>query len=274
MARGKPIDEDGFRRHLTNRELAPNTVRSYMDALKSFSASYDEVNKPNVIEYKRGLITLGRAPKTINNRVLALNQYALWAGIPCDVKPIKTQAHASLENVITVEQKDRLLRGLKRDGNTQGWAMVLTLSLTGVRVGELVQLTGEMLERGWQLVTNKGKTRKVYAPKRLVDKVTPYYAKTSGPYLFFQAGTDGCRPITTRAAGMRLRKYAERYGVPAKVCHPHSFRHLFGQQFMKTNGNIALLADLMGHSNVTTTQIYARMSEEQQREELDRAVTW
>ena len=81
-------------------------------------------------------------------------------------------------------------------------------------------------------------------------------------------------PLTREAVGQRLRAYAKRYGVPAKVCHPHSFRHMFGQEFMKSNGNITLLADLMGHSNIATTQSYTRMSEDEQRKQLDEAVNW
>jgi site-specific recombinase XerC len=49
---------------------------------------------------------------------------------------------------------------------------------------------------------------------------------------------------------------------------------MFGQEFMKSNGNITLLADLMGHSNIATTQIYTRMSEDEQRKQLDEAVNW
>lgn len=81
-------------------------------------------------------------------------------------------------------------------------------------------------------------------------------------------------PLTREAVGQRLRAYAKRYGVPVEVCHPHSFRHMFGQEFMKSNGNITLLADLMGHSNIATTQIYTRMSEDEQRKQLDEAVNW
>lgn len=271
------VDVWGWYDHLLDKELSQNTIASYMTAMRLFLHDYDEVAKANVIDYKRKLIDGGKAVKTVNNRVIAMNQYALWAGIPCGVKTIKQQKAYSLENVITVAQKDRLLEGLARDGDMQGWAMVSTLASTGVRVGELIQLKKPFISDGSQLITNKGKTRKVYAPRALVDAVSGYYSTVGGDWLFFPrrgASADGRGPITREAVGGRLRAYARRYGVPVEVCHPHSFRHMFGQEFMRRNGNITLLADLMGHSSVATTQIYTRMSEEEQMRQLDEAVTW
>lgn len=271
------VDVWGWYDHLLDKELSQNTIANYMTAMRLFLHDYDEVTKANVIDYKRKLIDGGKAVKTVNNRVIAMNQYALWAGIPCGVKTIKQQKAYSLENVITVAQKDRLLEGLARDGDMQGWAMVSTLASTGVRVGELIQLKKPFISDGSQLITNKGKTRKVYAPRALVDAVSGYYSTVGGDWLFFPrrgASAGGRGPITREAVGGRLRAYARRYGVPVEVCHPHSFRHMFGQEFMRRNGNITLLSDLMGHSSVATTQIYTRMSEEEQMRQLDEAVTW
>lgn len=271
------VDVLGWYEHLMEKELARNTIANYMTTMRWFLKEYDKVTKANVIDYKRRLIESGKAPKTVNNRVIAMNQYAKWAGIPCDVKPVKVQKTYSLDNVITVEQKDKLLDGLKADGNMQGWAMVSTLASTGVRVGELVQLKKTFIESGWQTITNKGKTRRVYCPKSLAESISDYYASIGGEWMFFPKQgphNDGRGPLTREAVGTRLRAYAKRYGIPVEVCHPHSFRHLFGKEFAKRNGNITLLADLMGHSNVATTQIYTRMSEDEQRMALDRTMTW
>ena len=51
--------------------------------------------------------------------------------------------------------------------------------------------------------------------------------------------------------------------------HPHSFRHCFAINFLQENKDIALLADLMGHSGVNTTMIYLRLSKEEQRRAID-----
>lgn len=55
---------------------------------------------------------------------------------------------------------------------------------------------------------------------------------------------------------------------------PHSFRHRFAINFLQENKDIALLADLMGHSGVNTTMIYLRLSKEEQRRAIDDSVRW
>jgi site-specific recombinase XerD len=67
---------------------------------------------------------------------------------------------------------------------------------------------------------------------------------------------------------------AKQYGIDAAVMHPHSFRHLFGKTFLEKTQDITLLADLMGHESIDTTRIYTRKSATEQREIVDRVVTW
>ena len=84
------IDVPGWVDYLIESEHADNTIRSYTDALKQYCAVYDEVSRHNVVEYKRGLIERGLAPKTVTNRVIALNQYAKFAGIECNFRKLHT----------------------------------------------------------------------------------------------------------------------------------------------------------------------------------------
>ena len=58
------------------------------------------------------------------------------------------------------------------------------------------------------------------------------------------------------------------------MAHPHAFRHLFAIEFLKKNSNIALLADLMGHSSVSTTSVYLKLSMEEQMRQFNEASDW
>ena len=80
--------------------------------------------------------------------------------------------------------------------------------------------------------------------------------------------------LTTRGVSQQLINFGKKYNIPLEVMHPHSFRHFFAISFLERNKDIALLADLMGHSGVNTTMIYLRKSSEQQRREIDKAVNW
>ena len=95
-------------------------------------------------------------------------------------------------------------------------------------------------------------------------------SRTSG-YLF--CNRFGER-ITARGIGHQLKVFAKEYGINLDVVYPHSFRHLFAKNFLEKFNDIALLADLMGHESIETTRIYLRRTATEQRELIDKIVTW
>ena len=81
-------------------------------------------------------------------------------------------------------------------------------------------------------------------------------------------------PFNPGMVTKRLKFYANKYGINPEVMYPHSFRHRFAKNFIKKDRDIALLADLMGHESIETTRIYLRMTVTEQREIVDRIITW
>ena len=58
------------------------------------------------------------------------------------------------------------------------------------------------------------------------------------------------------------------------VIYPHSFRHMFAKNFLNKCSDIALLADLMGHESIETTRIYLKRTSEEQRDLVNKVITW
>ena len=81
-------------------------------------------------------------------------------------------------------------------------------------------------------------------------------------------------PVALRGIGYQLKTLAKGYGIDPKVVYPHSFRHRFAKNFLAKFNDIAPLADLMGHESIETTRIYLRRTATEQRELIDRIVTW
>lgn len=77
-----------------------------------------------------------------------------------------------------------------------------------------------------------------------------------------------------RGVSAQLKKLAVRYGIDPDVVYPHSFRHRFAKSFLDRCGDIAFLADLMGHESIETTRIYLRKTATEQRAIVDRVVDW
>ena len=118
----------------------------------------------------------------------------------------------------------------------------------------------------------KGKIRRIYIPNLFLNEADEYYSNFE-PDDYLAVGRDGGQ-ITTRGVSQMLVTFAARYGIDKKVMHPHSFRHMFAVEFLKRNNNLSLLADVLGHSSVSTTAIYTRMTKEQQQNEIDQTVNW
>lgn len=265
----RKIDE--FKEYLIENERSNNTINSYMYDLKAYFETYNEVNKKNMLDFKQQQIMKWK-PKTAHHRVVSMNQYCKFIGHPeyC-VKSIKIHNSSSVENVITVEEYNKLLEGLKKDGNMKGYYMIKYLAKTGARVSEFIEFSKSALEKGYMEMWTKGKIRRIYIPDSLIEESKDFFEASKSEYLFTNRFE---KKYTTRGISENIKRWAKKYGIRPEAAHPHSFRHLYAIEFLKRNSNISLLADLMGHSSVSTTSIYLRLSKEEQIKQFNEAVTW
>lgn len=81
-------------------------------------------------------------------------------------------------------------------------------------------------------------------------------------------------PISIRGITKGLEREARRVGLDPHLVHPHAFRHLFAKKFLEKNGDVAMLADLLGHESLDTTKIYLRKTSHEQQLIIDRIVEW
>lgn len=266
------IDYEGFRNYLYEEELSKNTITVYLTGLRQYSEQWDEITKPNLIAFKQSLIEKGLKPKTVNNRITAILQYCKFKEIPMRVKQIKEQRKTYIDNVITSEQVERLLKGLKADGNIVWYFNILLLSKTGMRISEARRITKKDILKGSVTMPTKAHMRTIYFPKSLVDEMQEYLTALDDDALVLRSIRG--KGLSKEAVNSRLKVFAEKYRIPREVMHAHSFRHFFAIEFLKRKNNIALLADILGHGSVNVTQIYLRQSQEQQKDAVDKAVNW
>lgn len=270
MEKEKQIDE--FRKYLNEEERSRNTIDNYIQSVKDYFSRYEELNKQNMIQYKQKLFEEGKKPKTVHNRCVGINQFCRFLGKQelC-IKSVKIHQSSTVENVISLEEFNQLLRCLKEDKDEKGYWMVKFLGKTGARVSEFTRLTKKGLETGYCEMWTKGKIRRIYIPKTLIEESRQYFGTIKGDVLFpSRYGSE----MTSRGVASRLNQMAKKYGIRKEVMHPHSFRHLYAIEFLKRNPNIALLADLMGHSSVNTTSIYLKLSKEEQMKQFNKASDW
>lgn len=274
------IDIDGFRQYLYEEEMSRNTTVAYLHAVELYAAKYDEITKGNLIEYKQEQLARYK-PSTVNIRIAALMSYCRYAKINAKLKTIKLPSKTYIENVITQEQLDTLIRCLDEDGKRCWSVNVLLLAKTGMRISEAMRVKKSDIEAGQITMHTKGHMRTIYFPASLVEDIWQDLADLSLSDQVIRCCGAGKRkqgktvPVKS-AEGFRnnLNRLGIKYGLPKEVVHPHAFRHYFALEFLKENPDIALLSDILGHRSIDMTRIYLRRSQEQLKDAVDKAVNW
>lgn len=269
------IDMERFKAYLQEEELSQNTIDNYMEGMRQFAERYDEVNKANALDFK-AYLTSCRSPKTVNLRIRAVVKYSQCIGEPITVKTLKVPKMTSVENVINAEQYQRIVDGLKKDNDIMWLFNLSLLARTGMRISEALRIKKSDLLNGKVIMFTKGKYRKIIFPKSLINDFGDYLSDFNHDDLVMRGKRwkSHKNPLTSRGVDTALTRFGKKYGVPKEVLHPHSFRHFFAIEFVKRNKNIALLADLLGHSGMNITQIYLRQSEGDQIDAVNDAVDW
>ncbi len=151
-----------------------------------------------------------------------------------------------------------------RDGwiGARDWAVLLLLYGAGLRIGEAMGLTGDILPLGETLrVTGKrGKTRIVPLLPQVRDAIDEYlalcpYAPTPKDALFRGARGGPLSPALIRRAVQGAR---QRLGLPERTT-PHALRHSFATHLLGRGADLRALQELLGHASLSSTQIYTRV---------------
>ena len=267
------LDMDGFSAWLRENELAEGTQQLYMRFLHDYSqyTGGEPPDKQSIKRWKEHLLKFNK-PQTVNLKLTAISKYCTFAGVSVHIKRVAVQRCTLIRNAITRSEVEHLIGSLEEDGCERFAVIVRLLAKTGGRISEVIRITKQDISRGYVDMQTKGKVRRIYLPDTLADELAPFLDK-------LRPGDVLCRnrfgrQITARGVGKMLRQFAERYGIPPEHVHPHAFRHFYAVEFLKQNPNVALLADTLGHSDINTTRIYLRQTEEQQRAEITRTVNW
>lgn len=263
-----------FQEYLDATSLAPNTVLAYSSSVRQFFRLYKEITPDTLHLYKAYLMEHYRL-QTVNLRIRAVNSYIECFHLPVSRLPaIRIQQKLYAEHVISEADYEYLKSRFIQDEKYVYYFIVRYMAATGVRVGELLKIQAEDVAKGYKdLISKGGKSRRIYIPKKLQEATFQWLDALGikkGPFFLNQNGL----PITAGGIRSQLKHAAAIYGLDPAVVYPHSFRHRFAKNFLERFNDISLLADLMGHESIETTRIYLTRSTKEQKELIDRLVTW
>lgn len=259
-----------YKRELCNRELSESTIKKYIKDVTDFLhyAGDKEVTQEILIKYKKHMIEKFKT-STVNTKITIINNFLEFMEIDIKVKQEREQKKNVLDNVLSENDFDRLIRMSVTRGRPRARIVMLSLYYTGVRVSELQFLTVDALKRGYMDIENKGKHRRVPICSKLSKELKKYIKDegiTEGHIIVNARGNSLSRSYIFK----ELKWIGGQARVKKSKVYPHSFRHLFAKQYLTVEGNTVLgLADVLGHSSLDTTRIYTTLSTDEQREAIN-----
>ena len=184
----------------------------------------------------------------------------------------------SLPKFLTIDEVARLvLQPDERDlHGLRDRAMLEVLYATGLRVSELIQLRpGDInLDDGYVICRGKGGKERIVPlgkaaaalTRRYLQEARPRLEKKAAEALFLSRRGD---PFTRQGVWKMLRQYARQAGLEARV-GPHVLRHSFATHLLERGADLRSVQLMLGHSQITTTQIYTHVSRERLRRVYER----
>lgn len=152
------------------------------------------------------------------------------------------------------------------------YALVELLYATGLRVSELVALPRAALrgDAGFFTIRGKGGHERIVPLSEMAKKATTDYlafSEASGvaasPWLFPSFGESG--HLTRQAFARDLKELGASVGIPASKISPHVLRHAFASHLLQHGADLRVVQKLLGHADISTTQIYTHVLEERLR---------
>ncbi len=180
---------------------------------------------------------------------------------------------------LTGEQVDRLLNApsLSTIQGKRDKAILEMLFSTGLRVSELTKLNRDKVDldrREFGILGKGGKARVVFMSQRATDYLVKYLNEREDHYkpLFIHhkglsaPGTpDEKMRLTVRSVQRMVKKYSHKMKLPVEVT-PHVMRHSFATDLLMAGADIRSVQEMLGHKNISTTQIYTHVTNKQLRE--------
>lgn len=271
--------EDNIKEYKDSLKLSEkeeNTINQYEGYLKEFIEyanikSKEDITKEKLIRFKEYMQDKYKT-NTINIKITVINAFISFIGLDNNykLKHLKKQQKATLENVLTQTDYERLLRIAKVKNKKVMYYIMQTLAETGIRISELRYITVEAVKKGEAVFDSKGTVeRKAFINKKLQKELLKY-CKEEGIKTGSIFNSRNGNPLDSAYIYKEIQWIAGQARIKKSKAHPHSFRHLFAKNYLSKPGhNIADLKNILGHKNISTTEIYLQKSTRELKETLE-----
>lgn len=261
--------------------LAQNTLDAYRRDLAHYDAflkkekvtDWNHVSRTHILKYlnaesKRGLesssVARGLVSVKLFHRFLTKERY-----VPSDITSVleSPKLWKKLPQFLTAQEMDALLKipDLKTPVGIRDLALLECLYATGMRVSEITDISVGHVYLDNKFIKCRGKGDKerlvplggvaVAACQAYLTRVRPKMKPKTDHFFIGRYGGG----LTRQFVWQMIKKYARLAGI-TKTITPHTFRHSFATHLLERGADLRVVQELLGHSDISTTQIYTHVS--------------
>jgi len=277
----------------TQRGLSLNTVSAYRTDLIKWFAFFGQhhlcnIEKHHHKEYIDYLGQKGLSQRTIVRHLSAMRQFIYFLisedvikTDPWESLTIKARNTHKLPRILNLHHLKVLIHAAQQDTSPEGirlWTLIELFYATGMRVSELISLKMFSLPKEQTpclLIQGKGGHERFvfFTPQSLnalgkYKEIRSFFDPTQkSPYLFPSKSQKG--HITRQRVGQILSELALSCQMDPDLISPHGIRHIFATQLLQRGVNLITLKQLLGHRDLSTTQIYTHIQPEKWKRLLE-----
>ncbi len=258
-----------FRQELVVSGYTQQTLKTYLTYVRAFlrqlKKPVEEAKREDIISF----IANKKEKDGASNATLALVYSSLKfffhtflrKKILDDIKMPKKAK--KLPSVLTTEEVASLMGAAKRGRNK---LIVEFLYSSGVRVSEATRIKLDDLDLNEHIARVRGgkgnKDRMIILSKRWIKDLKKYLKRKKIPSEFVFSKRTNAKPISSDTIQRIIMRAARKAGITKHVS-PHTLRHSFATHLLENGTDIRVIQELLGHSNLNTTQVYAHVSRNQ-----------
>jgi len=281
----KELIEEFLRYLLVDKGYSNNTIESYKRDLIKFleynkNKSMNDISNKDLKEYIKFLNEENLNEKSISRNISCLKSFYKFLVIDKKIKDNPSEIlfipkiKKSLPNILTEDEVIKLLDiNLTDKFSYRNKAMLELMYGTGLRVSELVNLKLQDIDLIEEVIRVFGKGSKEriiplgeFASLALKEYVNKYRSnmlkKYNNEYLFLN---NHGNKMTRQGFFKIIKGIAEEKGI-SKPLSPHTLRHSFASHMLKYGADLRTIQELLGHSDISTTQIYTHITNQKLKE--------
>ncbi len=267
------------------RNYSSNTINSYMREIKKYlkfnKKDIKSITKKDLISYLNSYKNISASTRA--NKISILKTFFLYlerndliTKNPSSFLALPKKSQ-KVPNILTEEEVNKLLNvSVKNHFDARDKAILELLYSSGLRITELLnlQISNVDIEECLVRVMGKGKKERIvplgdYAIEALSLYINKYRyiinIKNSNYVFLNKNGTQ----LSRKSVFKMIKNQAIKKGIKKNIS-PHTLRHTFASHLLKNGADLRIIQELLGHENLSTTQIYTHINREELQDEYEK----